>query len=82
MRFKDGQQLTALHLHEASFKVGENYSYGVVESITVVMQNGQMAEVAWAKVYFKSGAIQMWNLALVEGIEFAGKSEFENTNRE
>ncbi|HDZ13564.1 hypothetical protein LCGC14_0601780 [marine sediment metagenome] len=37
------------------------------------MQSGQMVEVVWAKIYFKSGAIQMWNLALSDGIEFAGR---------
>ncbi len=75
MKFKDGQQLQAIHFGEGSFEVGINHgiNYGLVESITVVMQSGQMAEVAWAKVYYKSGKTQMWNLALADGVEFAGK---------
>ncbi len=60
-----GQKLNAIYFDEqCRMIVGEHGC----KSITVVMENGQMAGVPWAETD-KNGEIQRWNLANVHGIK-------------
>ncbi|KKM86425.1 hypothetical protein LCGC14_1279040 [marine sediment metagenome] len=69
MKFKDGQKIAVLHFdNESRLEVGDGHSK--VKSIEISMQNGQMAEVPWAKVVLNNGYVQMWNLAFVDGMTF------------
>lgn len=65
MKFKEGQQLKSILLADGgSISINAN-----IESITVVMENGQMAHVPWARVLYFDGRASKFNLALVEGVE-------------
>ena len=57
--FPDEQQIS---LHTECLELGR------VESITVVMENGQMAAVPWFEVVYSSGHVCKYNGALVEGV--------------
>ena len=65
MNFFDGQKLKAIFWQE-----GGNVTVGRsgVNLIVVNMQNGQMADVAWADVFYEDGKINSFNLALAEGV--------------
>ncbi len=61
--FHNGQKLKALH-----FADGEDIFANSGTTITVIMESGQMAGVAWAMVE-GGGRLHKWNLALVLGVE-------------
>lgn len=68
--FYEGQQLKAIYhvptpMGEGVTSVGVN---GVI-SITVCMENGQMAGVPWARVTDERDLARKFNLALVGGVE-------------
>ena len=64
---KNGDKLKQIFWEgDARVLVGE----GGCESITVVMENGQMAGVPWAEAHFKEAELTRYNLALCEGVMF------------
>lgn len=66
----EGVQLSHIYFvaqEETCFVVGEP-SELTVKSITVEMQNGQMAEVPWARVIHHTGKITLVNLATTESV--------------
>lgn len=70
--FFEGQGLNTLHLSEAEYV---SITQQNVSSIKVVMENGQMAGVAWAIVFYKDGRCIKYNLALIQSVELALKGE-------
>lgn len=63
--FKEGHHLNAVFFpNEVSHQVGIT-----CKSITVSMENGQMAEVPWFEIVDNNDVITLWNAALVEGVE-------------
>ena len=64
--FKTGQKIKSIF-----FTNGDelNISSPDVKSITVIMENGQMAGVPWASVIFQDDQEFKYNLALCEGVK-------------
>jgi hypothetical protein len=66
-KFKDGMKLKTIICNDGGeIRVDR---HGIV-NIVVIMQCGQISEVAWALVESESGMKVIWNLALVQGVEF------------
>lgn len=69
-RFEDGQHLGAIYFNDEKqtyFKVGEADCIDII----VVMENGQMAPVAWAQVFMSPDSgypDSKWNLAHMVGV--------------
>jgi len=67
--FYEGQELQSIWYEDRAITVGKN---GIV-SITVVMENGQMAAVPWAYALYEDkpseGIYIKYNLALALGIK-------------
>jgi hypothetical protein len=77
MRFREGQRLVSVFgpVDYAGGQVGARVghpsaAYGA-DSIKVVMESGQMAEVPWALCRMSDGRILKLNLALMEEVELA-----------
>lgn len=65
MEFKNGDKLKQIFWEgQSRILVGENGC----ESITVIMENGQMAGVPWVIVKITGREITKYNLALCEGV--------------
>jgi hypothetical protein len=63
--FYDGQQLLGILCPDGSkIRVGKDEC----ESITVIMESGQMAGVPWAMVVRSGNRVYKYNLALAEGV--------------
>ena len=65
MEFKQGQELQSIFFEPQSQIVVDSYG---CKSITVSMENGQMAGVPWAYVVNENGEETKWNLALASGV--------------
>lgn len=55
--------------------VGQSTGSRTVVKIKVSMECGQMAEVAWAVVFFDNGSCIKCNLALATGVQLSLKAE-------
>lgn len=68
MEFRSGMKLEAIFWSEsgAILEVGDRSDQP--KSITVVMENGQMASVAWALAEFNDGGRAKFNLAMCKGV--------------
>ena len=70
--FQQDQPIKAIFFQdEGVLRIGENEC----KSITVCMENGQMAGVPWFEVIKKNGEITKWNGALIEGVELISNKE-------
>lgn len=64
---EEGQKLQRINFNDGGcLRVG----FDSIESITVSMENGQMAGVPWAKIEGGEEPIGLINLAHVEGVVF------------
>jgi len=64
--FKAGQEIEAIYWpNNSSITLGKNG----VEKITVVMENGQMAEVTWFAVWRNGVIADKHNASYVEGVK-------------
>jgi hypothetical protein len=71
-RFKEGDEAAGLFFEDD----GElSIEYANVESITCVMENGQMAGVPWFAVKYTDGSTIKWNAALLGGVKLLPKKE-------
>ena len=72
--FCEGLKIKKIYFpDEVYMEIGQTITFGGGEfkiiSISVTMENGQMAEIPWIKVEASNGSTQLWNAALVEGVE-------------
>jgi len=73
-KFKDGDSVNVLVLpNESFYRVGANLGaeVGSIESITVVMENGQLGLVPWFVVSFSDRSFVKVNAAHVESVSMA-----------
>ena len=71
MKLRQGTDLRAIHFSDGgSLIVG-----GCIKSISVSEEHGQCATVPWAVVTNTDGAVSMYNLALIEGVDLDARDE-------
>lgn len=67
-KFYEGQKLKAIFFDDDDESVFDSTTDNI-KSITVVMENGQMAPVPWALVVDADNRETKWNIALLAGVE-------------
>jgi hypothetical protein len=72
-KFFEGQELKAIMIGDIWVRINpssksdlDRYNY---ESITVIMENGQIGLVPWVLVKYRNDIIQKFNLAYMTGVE-------------
>ena len=71
-RFQEGQSIESIFFSDEGVIATGKYG---CQSITVVMENGQMAGVPWFLVTYDDKPPQKYNAALVEGVCLLGTDE-------
>ena len=66
----EGTKLKSIFWENGELTLGiENTPGTVVESLTVVMQSGQLAWVPWVQVVWSNGERFLFNCAVLEGLQ-------------
>jgi len=76
VKFTEGLNLKAIYLPHTRWIRVEDPD---VLSITVVMQNGQMAHTPWFLVKFQNAESVMYNAALVAGVQLYDEGDRSST---
>ena len=76
-RFEEGQELRSVVM-SGGYQVSITDETVPVESITIVMEYGQIGCVPWAWVIFKDGSVEKLNLALATGVSLWEKEAQED----
>ena len=65
--FYEGQKLRGVVM-SGGYKVSITDTDNPIESITIIMERGQMGMVPWAGVMFEDESVEKLNLALAAGV--------------
>jgi len=68
MLLKDGTKVKAIYFADKEESV-QTMSNPAIEKMYISMENGQMDRVPWVVIEFTDGATQIWNCAVLMGLE-------------